>query len=87
MVAHDDFVLTIDSDMEDAPQPPSGKAGKPSAPGDDAQLNPDFVFDLTGDPYDELLGTSIEVDDLVKTGSKPVHVFLSSSPVLRLMQS
>ena len=65
-MAHDDFVMTIISDDED-------DAAKPSKFKDDeAQLNPDFTFDLQGDPYAEFLDASSNVEDLVKTGSKPV---------------
>ncbi|KZT74641.1 DEAD-domain-containing protein [Daedalea quercina L-15889] len=72
MGGNGDFVMTIDSDTEDAPLVSSSSKARKSAPtGEDAQLNPDFVFDLTGDPYNELLEDSLDVDDLVKSGSKP----------------
>ena len=72
--------MTIDSDTEDIPQPSSSKARKSAASGptEDAQLDPDVVFDLTGDPYNELLGGSVDVEDLVKSGSKPVHLLSPS---------
>ncbi|KAF7791845.1 hypothetical protein EIP86_002869 [Pleurotus ostreatoroseus] len=67
-MAHDDFVMTIISDDED-------DAAKPSKSKDDeAQLNPDFTFDLQGDPYAEFLDASSNVEDLVKTGSKPAPI-------------
>ncbi|KAI0361642.1 DEAD-domain-containing protein [Trametes cingulata] len=35
------------------------------------ELNPDFTFDLSGDPYTDFLDDHIDVQDLVKKGSKP----------------
>lgn len=70
-----DYVMTIDSDTEDVLPVPStskpSKSSKKQEPADDAKLDPDFVFDLAGDPYIDL--TSKSVNDLVKTGSKPVR--------------
>lgn len=44
-------------------------------PADDKDaLNPDFLFDLTGDTYDDVLRGQIGLADLVK-GSKNVRVF------------
>ncbi|TFY69741.1 hypothetical protein EVJ58_g218 [Rhodofomes roseus] len=71
MAIKDEFVMTIDSDTEDVPQPSSSKAGKSATTGEDAQLNPDFVFDLTGDPYNDFVNDTLDVDDLVQSGSKP----------------
>ena len=68
-----DYVMTIDSDDEDVPIPSSSKLSKPE-PLDDAKLDPDFVFDVAGDPYVDFMNSSIGVHDLVKTGSKPVCV-------------
>ncbi len=36
------------------------------------ELNPEFTFDLSGDPYAEFLDEHLDVQDLVKKGSKPV---------------
>lgn len=36
------------------------------------ELNPEFTFDLSGDPYSEFLDEHLDVQDLVKKGSKPV---------------
>ncbi|KAI0365236.1 DEAD-domain-containing protein [Pilatotrama ljubarskyi] len=35
------------------------------------ELNPDFIFDLSGDPYADFLDDHLDVQDLVKKGSKP----------------
>ncbi|KAI0639386.1 DEAD-domain-containing protein [Trametes polyzona] len=35
------------------------------------ELNPDFTFDLSGDPYTDFLDDHLDVQDLVKKGSKP----------------
>ncbi|THH02879.1 hypothetical protein EW026_g13 [Hermanssonia centrifuga] len=60
-----DFVMTIDSDDEDS-------QNKKNKPVDDTQLNPDFIFDLSGDPYTDLLDGGSDLHDYVKKGSKPV---------------
>lgn len=80
----DDFVMTLDSDVEEEPPAitqASGKsAKKQKALGDeDAQLDPNFVFDLSGDPYNDFLDSRTDVGDLVKKGSKPVRHCVFSS--------
>ncbi|KAJ7103512.1 DEAD-domain-containing protein [Mycena belliarum] len=59
----DDYVLTIDSDVEDNLPP--------IKPKDDADLNPEFIFDLSGDPYADILGQQTALHDVVKGGTKP----------------
>ena len=56
--------MTIDSDSEDVKQTKQTS--------DDTKLNPDFIFDVGGDPYVDFSTNSDMVEDLVKTGSKPV---------------
>jgi len=63
--------MTIESDTEDVPIHSGSKSSK-AEPADDAKLDPDFVFDLAGDPYIDLTNDSTSPQDLVKTGSKPV---------------
>ncbi|KAJ7783807.1 DEAD-domain-containing protein [Mycena maculata] len=58
-----DYVLTINSDVEEDLPPPKSK--------DDAVLNPEFVFDLSGDPYADILGQQTALHDVVKGGTKP----------------
>jgi ATP-dependent RNA helicase DDX27 len=84
-MAIDDFVMTLDSDVEEeeAIPRPVGKKGKSNAPdAEDALLNPEFSFDLSGDPYVDLLTGSSEAADLVKSGSKPVRTSFSTVTVL-----
>jgi ATP-dependent RNA helicase DDX27 len=66
-----DYIMTIDSDADDAGQPSTLEKTKRD-PSDDAKLDPDFSFDAAGDLYVDFLTKSIGVEDLVKTGSKPV---------------
>ncbi len=73
-MALDEFVMTIASDdEEDVPKNAKAKD-------DETQLNPDFTFDLQGDPYAEFLDEPSNAEDLVKTGSKPVRSSLLSAP-------
>ena len=69
-MANDDFIMTIDSDDEDTLHKPS----KTKDVVEDAQLDPNFVFDLSGDPYNDFLNDHLDVQDLVKKGSKPVRL-------------
>lgn len=73
-MAVDDFIMTIDSDEEDAPLP-LPETSKPTKSQkldtEDAQLNTDFIFDLSGDPYADMIGGS-NLHDHVKKGSRPV---------------
>lgn len=72
-MAVDDYVMTIESDDEAGPV----KSSKAKDIAEEAQLNPDFIFDLSGDPYDEFLGES-NVQDYVKKGSKSASSCTSS---------
>ena len=61
--------MTIDSDTEDIPNenlPPKTK---------DDSLNPNFTFDLSGDPYSDLLEVHKDGPDILK-GTKPVRICL-----------
>ncbi|KAI0051695.1 DEAD-domain-containing protein [Auriscalpium vulgare] len=64
--------MTIDSDDDETPPEPvkRSKSSKVADP-EDAQLDPTFTFDLSGDPYAELLDGGLDLVDLVKKGSKP----------------
>lgn len=69
----DDFILTIDSDAEDVEV--EQIKGKKGLSDEQAALNPDFTFDITGDPYADVLAEHATLNDIVKTGSKPVTIF------------
>lgn len=79
-----DYVMTIDSDTEDVPIPSTSKSSKKLEPADDAKLDPDFVFDLAGDPYIDLTNQNLGVNDLVKTGSKPVCRNFKHHPICQV---
>ncbi|KAH8102649.1 DEAD-domain-containing protein [Cristinia sonorae] len=72
----DDFIMTMDSDVEDQPvaQPSKSKSKKqrPDAE-EEAQLNPEFSFDLSAYPYEDLMEEA-NVRDYVKAGSKPTPI-------------
>ncbi|KAK1217629.1 nucleolar DEAD-box protein required for synthesis of 60S ribosomal subunit, partial [Marasmius sp. AFHP31] len=63
-----DYVMTIDSDSEDTPI--TQKANE------DTQLNPDFTFDASGDPYTDLLDDRQTGTDVLAKGTKlePISV-------------
>lgn len=62
-----DYIMTIDSDAENLP------STFKNDPIDDVNLDPDFVFDLAGDHYSEIINQSLGIEDFIKTGSKPVR--------------
>ncbi|KAJ8522525.1 hypothetical protein ONZ45_g897 [Pleurotus djamor] len=63
-----DYVMTIDSDDETG-EPPNDH--RKEAANEGLQLNVEFSFDGTGDPYMDLLGGLDNLDDVVKSASKP----------------
>lgn len=80
----DDFIRTIDSDAEiasddDIPQLKQKVAGK-ARPDKGTALNPEFVFDLTGDTYQDILKEHAGLEDIVKSGSKPVSTLFAHIP-------
>ncbi|KAG6842195.1 nucleolar DEAD-box protein required for synthesis of 60S ribosomal subunit [Blastosporella zonata] len=64
-----DYVMTLESDSEEYSLPTKPKTSKLDA--EDASLNPEFVFDISGDPYVDIIGQSPEYGDFVKKGTKP----------------
>ncbi|TRM66343.1 P-loop containing nucleoside triphosphate hydrolase protein [Schizophyllum amplum] len=73
-----DYLMTIDSDTEEAvPQ----KSAKPEADG--PQLDGGFTFDLTGDSYADILGQNGGFEDVVKEGTKPVRDYIVVIMALR----
>lgn len=72
MVVADDFIMTLDSgDEVDVDELPVPKKKTVKGKIVDESLNPDFTFDLSGDPYVDLF--NLENTDEVKIGSKPVR--------------
>ena len=72
-MAPDDFIMTLDSEEESPPDPirPSKRSSPKQA--DEALLDPAFTFDMSGDPYTDLIHGGADYADLVKSGSRPVR--------------
>jgi ATP-dependent RNA helicase DDX27 len=72
----DDFVRTIDSDAEVGSEDEFPRENqnntKKQRPDKAIGLNPNFIFDLTGDTYQDVLNEHAALQDVVKSGSKPV---------------
>lgn len=74
-MAPDDFIMTLDSGEEsssDAIRPSKHSSTKKA---DEALLDPAFTFDMSGDPYTDLIHGGEDFADLVKSGSRPVRSF------------
>lgn len=71
-MAPDDFVMTLDSDEESPPDIIRHSKHSGSKEADEALLDPAFTFDMSGDPYVDLLHGGADFADVVKSGSKPV---------------
>lgn len=65
--------MTIESDNESLPQRKSSKKQVDDA----AHLDPDFQFDVAGDPYIDFLESGTQHEDIVKKVSKPVSITAS----------
>lgn len=76
-----DYVMTIDSDTEDA-RPISNKQDL-----GEGWLDPDFVFDLAGDPYSDLAETYNGLQDFVKRGSRPQPISVDEIITRRRLSS
>jgi ATP-dependent RNA helicase DDX27 len=86
-MVQDDFVMTLGSDEEspsDAIVPPKHSASKEA---DEAQLDPAFTFDISGDPYSDLLRGGTSFTDVVKSGSRLVRLLDVSYRSLIYLQS
>lgn len=70
-MAPPDFVMTIDSDDEDVEPKQTTKSKKDV---EAVQLDLDFVFDPSGDPYTDALETQSDLKDFIKKGSRPVRL-------------
>lgn len=67
--------MTIDSDDEERARKYSGKLKNAE---DEYRIDPDFHFDLSEDPYIELL-QSDQLEDVVKKMAKPVNILFGIS--------
>ena len=84
-MAHDDFVMTLDSE-EESPSDTIGRSKHSSAKeADEALLDPAFTFDMSGDPYIDILQGAADFADVVKSGSKPVRQVNASSSSLYIV--
>ena len=84
-MAPDDFIMTLDSEEESSPDAirPSKRSSTKEA--DEAQLDPAFTFDMSGDPYTDLIHGGADYADLVKSGSRPVRSFAALSCSLNVV--
>ncbi|GJJ09682.1 hypothetical protein Clacol_003906 [Clathrus columnatus] len=76
MAVKDDFVFTIDSDDEltiEEPLPLKTSSGKSKDFVDDT-LNPNFIFDPTGDPYADVLSTELKDEVIISSKPAPISV-------------
>ncbi|KAF8078602.1 DEAD-domain-containing protein [Lyophyllum atratum] len=62
-----DYVMTLDSDSEDHTLSNPSKNAK----SEDVGLDPEFIFDVSGDPYMDIISQTAEMGDFVKKGTKP----------------
>ncbi|KAH9985378.1 DEAD-domain-containing protein [Russula compacta] len=63
--------MTLDSDEESPPDVIRHSKHSASKEADEALLDPAFTFDMSGDPYIDLLHGGADFADVVKSGSKP----------------
>ncbi|KAJ2927138.1 hypothetical protein H1R20_g9947, partial [Candolleomyces eurysporus] len=61
-----EFIMTLDSDDEAGPQSKNSR--------EDVDLDPDFVFDIGGDSYADILANGSTTQDLIKAGSKAAPI-------------
>jgi ATP-dependent RNA helicase DDX27 len=62
-----DYIMTIDSDGEDQPQEHIREK-------DDAKFDSEFVFDVTGDPYVDVIDQQNILHSVAQGGLKPVCI-------------
>ncbi len=77
--------MTLDSEEESPSDPIRPSKHSSSKEADEALLDPAFTFDMSGDPYKDLIHGEADFADLVKSGSKPVRSFGSSSCSLNIV--
>jgi len=72
-MAVDDFIMTLDSEEESPPDTIRRSKHSSTKEVDEALLDPAFTFDMSGDPYTDILRGGADFADVVKSGSKPVR--------------
>lgn len=72
-MALDDFIMTLDSEEESPPDTIRRSKHSSAKEVDEALLDPAFTFDMSGDPYTDILHGGADFADVVKSGSKPVR--------------
>lgn len=73
-----DYVMTIDSDSEESIIPNIIITKTTKQETEHASLNPDFIFDVSGDPYTDMVEDHANLVDFVKKGTKPVRLTFKS---------
>ena len=71
-MALDDFIMTLDSEEEPLSDTIRRSKHSSAKEVDEALLDPAFTFDMSGDPYTDILHGE-DFADVVKSGSKPVR--------------
>lgn len=84
-MAPDDFIMTLDSEEESSSNAIRHSKHSSAKEVDDALLDPAFTFDMSGDPYTDLIHGEADFADLVKSGSRPVRSFGVSSCSLNIV--
>lgn len=70
--------MTLDSDEESPSEALTQTKFSRSKSVDEAQLDPDLTFDISGDPYSDLFHGVANYTDVVQSGSKPVRLISAS---------
>jgi ATP-dependent RNA helicase DDX27 len=63
------FIMTIDSDEEDNE---TNSVTNRRGDVENIQLDPEFVFDPSGDAYTDIIASQTNLEDFIKKGSRPV---------------
>jgi ATP-dependent RNA helicase DDX27 len=71
-MANADYVMTIDSDSDDFLPPVVASTPTVKFDTEDGDLNPEFTFDISGDPYIDAIVYDADFEAPVQKGSKPV---------------
>jgi len=81
IMVNSDYVMTVDSDLEDFARLITAK---PDA--EDVDLSPEFIFDVSGNPYIDIVGSDASSEDLMQKGSKPDAVSVDGIIARRLLR-